>query len=230
MESRARRSDSSVMRRVLPLLALSPLLLAQEPFLASVARQQSAVARQREAARKQARHAAARTTPSGFFAIPWPEPPGRQSSFVATAQLCLPLPPRELLPLVRSASRRSSLPEALLRSIVQQESAGNPCAVSPKGALGLMQLMPETAAQLGVEDPLNPEANLAAGSLFLQQLLGRYAGDLTLALAAYNAGPRRVDRAGGIPDIPETRDYVRNVLRRMSETALASLSGIQPSP
>jgi len=93
----------------------------------------------------------------------------------------------------------------LLRSVVAQESGFRPCAVSKKGAQGLMQLMPATAEQLAVEDPFEPAENLEAGAKYLRQLVDKYAGDLALALAAYNAGPGTVEEAKGIPAIPETR-------------------------
>jgi soluble lytic murein transglycosylase-like protein len=78
--------------------------------------------------------------------------------------------------------------------------------------MGLMQLMPGTAAQFGVDDPMNPADNLGAGAKFLGQLLSRYAGNVSLALAAYNAGPGKVDAHGGVPPYPETRNYVRDIL------------------
>jgi soluble lytic murein transglycosylase-like protein len=102
---------------------------------------------------------------------------------------------------------------ALLLSVVMQESGGNPRARSRKGALGLMQLMPETAKELGVRQPLQPDQNIMAGAQYLARLLKRFQKRLDLALAAYNAGPRRVEEAGGrIPAIRETQRYVQKVL------------------
>lgn len=104
-----------------------------------------------------------------------------------------------------------SLDPALLKAIAKVESSFNPKAISPKGALGLMQLMPETAELVGVENPFDPLENLKGGALYLKKLLEEF-GDLELALAAYNAGPEKVRAYGGIPPYPETQAYVKNVL------------------
>ncbi len=107
---------------------------------------------------------------------------------------------------------RFGLDPRLLKAIARAESAFDPQAISPKGALGLMQLMPETARLYGVRDPFNPEENLMAAAAYLRDLLD-YFQDLILALAAYNAGPKRVIEARGLPPIPETRSFVARVLR-----------------
>ena len=130
---------------------------------------------------------------------------------VAPESDCEPLPASQLDPLIEGAARRQDLQPELLRSMVNQESGARPCAVSPKGAMGLMQLMPATAAQLGVKDPFDPRENLNAGAWFLKQLLTIY-DDLPLALGAYNAGPARVNAIDGIPAIPETQEYVRKIM------------------
>lgn len=109
------------------------------------------------------------------------------------------------------AARRHDVPPGLVKAIVATESNFDPRAVSPKGALGLMQLMPTTARALGVADPFETFANVDAGVRYLRGLLERY-GRLDLALAAYNAGPTAVDRHGGVPPYRETREYVRRVL------------------
>ena len=94
------------------------------------------------------------------------------------------------------------------------ESGGKSDAVSPKGAIGLMQLMPGTAADMGVDDPFDPEQNIEGGVKYLSLLTDKYGEDKEKILAAYNAGPARVDAAGGIPSIPETQRYVENVMAR----------------
>lgn len=116
---------------------------------------------------------------------------------------------------VESAAAAAGISTSLLSALVWQESRWNPRAVSPKGAIGLTQLMPDTARELGV-DPRDPLANLVGGARYLRQLLNAFDGDVEKALAAYNAGPRRVIRANGIPAIPETRAYVASVIQRVS--------------
>ena len=108
------------------------------------------------------------------------------------------------------------LSPALLEAVVWQESRWNPQAVSPAGARGLAQLMPATGRQLRV-DWRDPTANLEGGARYLRQQLDRFGGDLEKALAAYNAGPGRVERAGGVPAIRETRDYVAAIMARLSQ-------------
>mgnify|MGYP001141298038 CR=1 FL=1 len=112
-------------------------------------------------------------------------------------------------------STRYDLSPALIEALVWQESRWRQQAVSPKGARGLAQLMPATARELGV-DPDDPLANLEGGARYLRAQLDRFDGDLEKALAAYNAGPGRVERAGGIPRIRETQDYVAAIMSRLS--------------
>lgn len=116
--------------------------------------------------------------------------------------------------LAEAAAQRHGLDPALVMAVVQVESGFRPDAVSPKGARGLMQLMPATAARLGVVDVLDPEQNLDGGARHLGFLLTRYGGDLKRALAAYNAGEGAVERHRGVPPYDETRAYVKSVLRR----------------
>ena len=108
-------------------------------------------------------------------------------------------------------AREQSLQPALVKAVIAAESNFDPEAVSHQGAQGLMQLMPKTAASLGVSDPLRPIQNVRGGATYLRRMLDRY-GDLERALAAYNAGPNAVDRYGGVPPYRETRAYVRRVL------------------
>lgn len=115
--------------------------------------------------------------------------------------------------LVADAARRHDLDPSLITAVIKAESGFDTQAVSPAGAQGLMQLMPATAELLNVADPFDPEANISGGVRHLRGLLDRFDGDLPLALAAYNAGASRVEAAGAIPAIAETREYVERVLR-----------------
>ncbi|MCX7817040.1 MAG: lytic transglycosylase domain-containing protein [Syntrophales bacterium] len=119
--------------------------------------------------------------------------------------------------IIEEASKKYGIDEALIKSVIQVESAFRVDAVSPKGAMGLMQLMPETAKELGVSDPYNPVENIMAGTSYLRRLIDRYGGDLIKALAAYNWGPGNVDEYfDKMPE--ETRNYVSKVLRLYSLT------------
>ena len=113
--------------------------------------------------------------------------------------------------LVREAAERHQVDPALVRAVIETESNWNPGAVSRKGALGLMQLIPTTAQRFGVNDVFSPKQNVEAGVSYLKTLLERYNGNLDLALAAYNAGEGAVDRAHGVPSYRETKNYVQRV-------------------
>ena len=119
----------------------------------------------------------------------------------------------DLNEVVNSASGRYRLDPDLVNSVIKAESGFNVRAVSPKGAQGLMQLMPGTASQLGVPNAFDPEANVEGGAKYLRELLERYNFDLVKALAAYNAGPQRVEQFGGVPPYYETRVYVAKIVR-----------------
>jgi soluble lytic murein transglycosylase-like protein len=112
---------------------------------------------------------------------------------------------------IRSAAEYNAVEESLIRAIIHAESAYQPDARSPKGAQGLMQLMPTTAAELNVANPFDPAENIEGGARYLSQLLAQFKGDLDLATAAYNAGPNAVEKYGGIPPYDETQEYVRRV-------------------
>jgi hypothetical protein len=136
---------------------------------------------------------------------------------VPASAAAAPPPAEDVETVIERLGAELGLPAALIHSVVAAESAYNPSAVSSKGALGLMQLMPETARELQVADALDPVQNLRGGTSYLKQLLDRYEGQgdqLVRALAAYNAGPGKVDRYGGLPPYNETRLFVGRVIQR----------------
>jgi soluble lytic murein transglycosylase-like protein len=124
----------------------------------------------------------------------------------------LPTQAQAWQPLIETLSQQQGVDKDLVNAVVAQESAFNPHAVSAAGAQGLMQLMPATARQLGVQQPLDGAENLEGGIRLLKSLLERYHGNIPLALAAYNAGPGAVQRHGGVPPYRETQHYVRRIL------------------
>jgi soluble lytic murein transglycosylase len=113
---------------------------------------------------------------------------------------------------IAHATREHGLSPGLVKAVVHVESAFNPKAVSRAGALGLMQLMPDTARSLGVDDPFNPWHNIEGGTRYLRYLMRKNRGDVELALAAYNAGQRAVEKHRGVPPFPETRQFVKRVM------------------
>lgn len=144
-------------------------------------------------------------TDAGATAIVQPAspPPGQTSGYVRIA--------------IAGAAHRYGLRRDLVEAVAWQESRLRHAAVSPKGAVGVMQLTPATARDLGV-DPRDLEQNVAGGAAYLARLLRRYNGDLELSLAAYNAGPGAVDRHGGVPPYRETQAYVAAILRRLGRS------------
>ncbi len=132
--------------------------------------------------------------------------------------------------LVREAAGRHQVDPALVRAVIETESNWNSGARSPKGAVGLMQLIPTTAQRFGVNDAYSPQQNVDAGVRYLKVLLERYDGNLDLALAAYNAGEGAVDRAHGIPSFRETRNYVQKVQNAYFRPGSGRLDGLWINP
>jgi hypothetical protein len=133
----------------------------------------------------------------------WPPPAASGST-----RVCRP----ELEALINKYAHMHAVDPSLVRAVMRHESGFNPKAVSPKGAQGLMQLMPGTADLMGVSNPFDPEQNIAGGVGYLRHCLDRFNNDPALAVAAYNAGPERVAKSGGVPAIPETQAFVHNVM------------------
>ena len=179
---------------------------------ASIEKQRASIQKQAASAKVVAAAPAPIAT-SGFFSVPWPSlvPAG-----AALQAACDPLSKDKLDPLIQDAAKKQGVSSDLVAAVIDQESAATPCAVSPVGAQGLMQLMPSVASDFGVADPFDAKQNIDAGTRLLKQLLTKYNGDVSLALGAYNAGSGRVDREGGIPPIPETINYVRDILSKVS--------------
>lgn len=185
----------------------------------------ASIAKQKASVRRQIAGEGESDSPHSWFTTPWPrapfeivapQAPAPEPSSSSLQAPCDPLPQSDVDGLIRDASSRQGLKEDLVRAVMQRESGFRPCAVSAKGAQGLMQIMPATAAELGVKNPFDPGENVHAGARLLKQLIERYKGNLELALSAYNAGAGRVDREGAVPDIPETRDYIRDILGKLS--------------
>ena len=218
-------------------LALAALLLAALPCLAS----DSAILRNGFSIRHERRQIIGTVTRLYID--------GDQSSFVdiPTAEIDhfesipdSPTPPTnpppatlphsfDLTQAVNDASGTYRLDPDLVTSVIRAESGFNVRAVSPKGAQGLMQLMPQTATQLGVKNAFDPQANVEAGTRYLRELLERYNFDLIKALAAYNAGPQRVEQYNGVPPYYETKAYVARIVRDFNKKKLAAKSSKPPS-
>jgi soluble lytic murein transglycosylase-like protein len=130
--------------------------------------------------------------------------------------------PFDLNQTVKTASGTYQLDPDLVTSVIRAESGFNTRALSPKGAQGLMQLMPQTATQLGVHNAYDPQANVEAGTRYLRELLERYNFDLIKALAAYNAGPQRVEQYNGVPPYYETKAYIARIVRDFNKKKLAA--------
>jgi len=133
--------------------------------------------------------------------------------------------PNVLQQMVQETAQKHDVDPALVSAVISTESNWNTSALSRKGAQGLMQLVPETAQKLGVSNAWDPQQNIDGGVRYLHMLLDRYNGDLPKALAAYNAGPSAVDRWGGVPNYPETQEYVRKVTHTYFQPGSANPSG-----
>jgi soluble lytic murein transglycosylase-like protein len=139
--------------------------------------------------------------------------------------------PADIDKLVEQTASRFQVDPELIRAIIRVESGFDPKAVSNKGAMGLMQLIPATAQRFGVANPFDPKQNLEGGVNYLKYLLGLFGGDLSLSLAAYNAGEHTVQRSGGIPAIPETQNYVHKITSiYQSGDAPASAKNVTKGP
>ena len=182
--------------------------------------------------------------PPGAYPVALGAPPMPSSPLVASstsgsepAPAGAPMPiPAELDGAITSAADRYGLPRSLVAGVARAESGFNPTAQSPAGAQGVMQLMPATARSMGVTDPFDPSQSIDGGARYLSQLMRRFGGNATLAVAGYNAGPNAVARFGGVPPYAETRAYVDRVLgyaagyedsnNRPAVTAYAALPGV----
>ena len=142
---------------------------------------------------------------------------------LAQARLAKPnaVKPQDLNEVINTISDQHHLDPDFINSVIHAESGFNPRAVSPKGAQGLMQLMPGTASKLGVSNAFDPRANVEGGTRYLSELLQRYNFDVIKALAAYNAGPQRVQQYGGVPPYYETRTYVARIVRDYNRKKIA---------
>jgi soluble lytic murein transglycosylase-like protein len=152
-------------------------------------------------------------------AIPQPESPAGKKDKSANFD-----------PIIEKYASDYGLEPSLIRSIIATESGFNPNAVSPKGARGLMQLMPETAARLGVRNSFDPEQNIHGGTKHFRFLMDNFNNDMELSLAAYNAGENLVQRLGRVPAIRETQDYVHSVTKRYGKTLVAPQVQEPPRP
>jgi soluble lytic murein transglycosylase-like protein len=193
-----------------PKAPATPAITPPKPPDANEVQSQMAqsLAKQRVAAMQQVTSAMGKppTPAPSFFTVPWVETPVPFSQ-----PPCDPLPAAELDKLALESAQQEGVKPELVRAVIDEESGGRPCAVSWKGAQGLMQLMPATSDQFGVKDPFDPHQNVQTGAKLLKQLMTKYKDDTSLALAAYNAGEARVDGDGGVPQIPETQKYVNDI-------------------
>ena len=162
-------------------------------------------------------------SPSDFVDVPTDEITGFEAEGMAPILPSGPTPRanpfniQDIDEVVSAASTRNKIPANLIKSVISVESGFNPNAVSRKGAQGLMQLMPETALKIGVHNPFDPSENVEGGTRYLRDLLGLFHNDVPKALAAYNAGPERVEQYQGVPPYPSTVAYVSRVIRNLNQ-------------
>jgi soluble lytic murein transglycosylase-like protein len=208
---------------VLALLAGAVSAAGQNPasaMEAAIAKQRASVEKQAAAVEKQ-RASVQKQVPTGgdaadpFFTTAWKDHMDLPPQPLYRGPECDPVADSEIDPIVNEISAREGLTPELLHAVIERESAYLPCAISAKGAQGLMQLMPATAAELGVDNPFDARQNVDGGARYLKRLIDRYGGNVVLALAAYNAGPSRVDQAGGVPGLPETLKYVSAIMSHL---------------
>ena len=151
----------------------------------------------------------------------WLRPPVPAVTATITSFVAVPAP-HAYDEFIREASARYKVDALLIRSVLQTESAFDALAVSRAGAIGLMQLMPDVADELGVEDPFDPRQNILGGTRYLRRLLDLYRGNVPLALASYNAGATNVQQYGGVPPFPETQNYVKQITRLVAASSRRS--------
>ena len=194
--------------------------------LSSLQLQRESLKKQRDSLRQQAGVKVESSDSDFEFLLP-------MTPLAPAAQLdCPALESDQVEALIADAAKKHSLEPNLVRAVMRQESGFKPCAVSYKGAEGLMQLMPATAEQMHVTDPFDPTQNVQAGAAFLKQLLTRYSGDLRLALAAYNAGANRADQQDSSHFPLETQSYLANIFAELGipENGNADSGGVSPLP
>lgn len=191
----------------------------------------SALARQAASVQKQIGRARAQ---SGFFISSWFSDAPAAGGFAPPSALavnaledCEPLDATIAEAYIRDSAKREGVSSDLIREVVRKESGFKPCAVSPKGAMGMMQLTAATAAALGVDDPYDPRQNIDGGVRLMKRLIDKYKGRPDLALAAYNAGEGAVDAHQGVPAYEETQEYVSTIMKRVFEVA-PKAGGVAP--
>ncbi|MFN0170523.1 MAG: lytic transglycosylase domain-containing protein [Bryobacteraceae bacterium] len=214
----------ALLRQVIRLSLFASALLGQTPTpdKPKAPAPESAIQKQRAAARLQV--GALADQADAFFLVPFSTPQPKPPQLTVDPD-CVPAPKDQIAKLVASTAEKEKVAQNLLEAVIEVESAYDPCAVSPKGAEGLMQLMPSVQEEMSVENPFDPQQNLTAGARHLKKLLEQYKGDLKLALSAYNAGSAKVQNE--VPAIAETQDYVARILQKVNP---ASASPPPPKP